>query len=36
MERRYNMVDIEHVKGGAKQRAKWIKSEKAKKAKGKT
>jgi hypothetical protein len=36
MERRYNIVDIEDVKGAAKQMAKWIKSEKAKKAKGKT
>ena len=35
MERRYNIVDIEDVKGAAKQMAKWIKSEKAKKAKGK-
>ena len=31
MERRYNIVDIEDVKGAAKQMAKWIKSEKAKK-----
>lgn len=36
MERRYNIVDIEDVKGAAKQMAKWIKGEKAKKDKGKT
>jgi integrase len=36
MERRYNIVDIEDVKSAAKQMAKWIKGEKAKKEKGKT
>jgi integrase len=30
MERRYNIVDIEDVKGAAKQMAQWIKGEKAK------
>jgi integrase len=36
MERRYNIVEIEDVKSAAKQMAKWIKGEKAKKEKGKT
>ena len=35
MDRRYNIVDIEDVKGAAKQMAKWIKGEKAKREKGK-
>ena len=30
MERRYNIVDIEDVKGAAKQMATWIKGEKDK------
>jgi hypothetical protein len=30
MERRYNIVDIEDVKGAPKQMAMWIKGEKAK------
>jgi hypothetical protein len=29
-QRRYNIIDIEDVKGAAKQMAKWIKGEKAK------